>query len=74
MAKKWMGTPPSKCDVCRADIKEIFIDGNMKVGSWANMCFSCHKQHGVGLGTGRGQKYRKQSDGTFLCMEGSSLP
>jgi hypothetical protein len=21
------------------------------------MCFSCHEQHGIGFGTGRGQRY-----------------
>ena len=26
---------------------------------WATMCPQCHKDRGVGLGTGRGQRYKQ---------------
>lgn len=31
-------------------------DGKTKQGPWANMCDYCFRSHGVGLGTGVGQK------------------
>ena len=57
MQNKWYGEVPTQCEVCGGEIKDDFIDGRTKVGSWANMCPSCHKGFGVGLGVGRGQKY-----------------
>lgn len=36
-------------------------DGKTKFGPWANMCEDHFKSHGVGLGTGRGQKLEKRS-------------
>lgn len=45
------------CDICqKQDLKE-YVDGKTKSGPWANMCCSCYKIHGVGLGTGKGQHY-----------------
>ena len=60
MKTKWYGEPPKKCDICNNDIKGVFIDGRTKQGVWGIMCKPCHKEHGVGLGTGRGQKYKLQ--------------
>jgi len=49
------------CDICHRDIEEIggevYIDGKTKSGPWANMCTSCHRNFGVGLGLGKGQMY-----------------
>jgi hypothetical protein len=54
--KRWMG-PRDACDLCGKDIsKEPFVDGNTRRG-WGLLCLACHKTHGVGLGTGKGQKY-----------------
>ncbi len=41
------------CDFCG---KQAEYDAATKFGPWANMCESDFKVHGVGLGTGRGQK------------------
>ena len=41
-----------KCDFCH-NIAEV--DGKTKEGPWANMCLGCFGDHGIGLGTGRGQ-------------------
>lgn len=67
--KKWMGTWPAKCDLCRgALIKQpTFIDGRTAMGPWALMCEYCHFLDGVGLGTGRGQKYDSK---TLIKLEG----
>jgi len=38
--------------------EDVIIDGRTINGPWANMCVGHHKAVGVGLGTGRGQKWR----------------
>ena len=51
----------TKCDMCRGDIKgkvEYFVDGKTVYTCWALMCPTCFEKFGVGLGTGKGQKYR----------------
>ena len=35
---------------------EAVYDGKTIRGPWANMCEECFGTHGIGLGTGRGQK------------------
>lgn len=60
--KKWLGPTPTHCDICCMPIKNIFIDGRTVYGPWANMCPTCHEQIGVGLGTGRGQKYERKGE------------
>lgn len=57
MAKTWNGTTLEKCDVCHGLLPAIFIDGKTKIGPWGILCPKCHLNIGVGLGTGRGQKY-----------------
>ena len=42
-----------KCDFCG---KEAHYDGKTSVGQWAYMCEECFVKHGLGLGTGIGQK------------------
>jgi len=32
------------------------VDGKTTRGPWANMCDDCYMLHGIGLGTGRGQR------------------
>lgn len=64
--KKWIsGGGPPECDIClnfhykTTDLtkEEFFVDGKTQMGPWALMCPRCFKLYGVGLGTGRGQKY-----------------
>jgi hypothetical protein len=66
----WQGSVPHKDDFGRA-IKNVFIDGKTRLGPWALMTPVSWKAIGVGsLGLGRGQMYRKQSDGSWLKVEG----
>jgi len=68
--KRWMGTWPANCDICGNSLTSpnlYFIDGRTKDGPWALMCTQCHYMHGVGLGTGRGQKYDSK---TLIKLEG----
>lgn len=45
------------CQICdKENLKEI-VDGRTKFGPWAWMCTDCHKEHGVGYGTGKGQRW-----------------
>jgi len=59
--KKWHGSKPEKCDLCQFKFKQVFIDGKTIHGPWGLLCSSCHETYGVGLGTGRGQKYDLKS-------------
>jgi hypothetical protein len=74
--------PPTSCDICQAQrfrvphsgIKtggEVFIDGRTRMGPWACMCPPCFEDVGVGLGTGRGQKYQwNEAEQRFFKIEG----
>jgi len=42
------------CDMCRK--AEAQFDGKTQGGPWAYMCLACYRKHGIGLGTGRGQR------------------
>lgn len=48
-----------KCDICGA---EAAYDGKTTMGPWAYMCQEDFKWHGVGLGTGLGQRLVLVSD------------
>ena len=41
------------CDFCG---DEAHYDGRTKIGPWGNMCEPCFREHGIGLGLGRGQR------------------
>jgi hypothetical protein len=78
VAKYWQSKPPTCCDLVghvpgeHDDIQATgeFVDGKTAMGPWANMCLTCHKRYGVGLGTGLGQKYRRQMDHRWLKVGG----
>ncbi len=58
------------CDICPSKhAPDIIYDGATKQGPWAWMCEEAFKKHGVGLGTGKGQKY-DQSTGNLKKLEG----
>lgn len=46
------------CDFCKMEGRKepAEYDGKTKQGPWANMCQEHFDRHGVGLGTGKGQK------------------
>lgn len=59
MATKWLGTPPTACDLCGGKLSQVFVDGRTSDGRWGIMCPACRVQHGPRkLGPGCGQKYR----------------
>lgn len=48
---------PVKCDICDQQCHSTYVDGKTKQGPWATMCPKCHLAWGVGIGTGKGQRY-----------------
>lgn len=62
--------PPKECDICHKEIKEKFVDGGTVWGPWANMCPECFGNYGIGLGTGRGQEYKKNESGDYVKIAG----
>lgn len=49
------------CDICvhvehRKEPASAVVDGRTGFGQWANMCWPHYQEHGVGLGTGFGQR------------------
>lgn len=68
-AKYWNGTVGDKDDF-GDKIKDIIIDGKTNMGPWGLMTERSFSRHGVGLGLGKGQKYKKQSNGKWLKIEG----
>jgi len=61
---------PTKCDLCARPIIDVFIDGKTSLGPWGYLCPICHAKAGCGLGTGKGQKYQRNSKGLFEKVEG----
>lgn len=59
------------CNICST--AKATYDGATKLGPWANMCPQCFAIHGVGLGTGRGQRLvvRNAQSGTWLDKQDS---
>ena len=70
--------PPTKCDLCSAPFwkkeGEVFFDCRVKGGTaWGYLCPTCFSKHGVGLGTGMGQRYEYDptfDDGCFMKTGG----
>ena len=62
--KVWHGS--KECDFCGWIIKDTLYDAKTKLGPWATLCGYCYTSLGVGLGTGKGQKYIEDNDGTFV--------
>lgn len=49
---------PEQCDFCKTAGNEVEakFDGKTVFGPWAYMCDEHFELHGIGLGTGRGQR------------------
>jgi hypothetical protein len=67
----WTGDVPQKDDF-GITISDEFVDGRMRDRTqWAMFAPQSWRAMGVGaLGTGFGQKYRKQRNGRWLKVEG----
>jgi hypothetical protein len=62
---EYLGAERPNCDIHfyeKNTTVPALYDGKTKQGRWANMCQSCFEIHGVGLGTGKGQKLTFKED------------
>lgn len=59
--------PSATCDLCGRSIGKVFYDFSLPGdGRWANGCPPCFRAHKGKLGVGRGQKYVRSSDGSYV--------
>jgi hypothetical protein len=66
----WIGDVGPKDDFGIA-IDDEFIDGKTRMGPWAMMTLASWRRYGIGrLGAGCGQRYKKQTNGSWLKIEG----
>ena len=66
--KQWRGGTP-KCDFGDScSMTPWFVDGKTNLGPWALMCSDHYLNHGLGLGTGLGQRY--SSEPPYTKLEG----
>ena len=65
----WQGS--RKCEICGKEITGgRLYDAKTKYGCWATMCNDCYIRNGVGVGTGKGQRYELNADGEFEKTRG----
>jgi hypothetical protein len=64
------GSVPRECDLCKAPITQLIVDGRTQMGAWSWMCIPCHRRKGVGLGTGKGQMYSLSAFNTWVKING----
>lgn len=69
MTTYWL-SPVGETDDFNNPIEDVIIDGRTVMGPWALMTPAAHRKYGVGLGTGKGQRYEKQADGKWLKTDG----
>ena len=62
--------PPIACQICNKKINDRFYDCKVSLGGWCDCCPACSSNYGIGLGTGKGQEYIKQDNGTFVLTKG----
>jgi hypothetical protein len=71
MAAKYWVSPVNERDDFNMLIDDIIYDGKTVMGTWALMSPGAWRAYGVGrTGLGLAQKYKKQSDGRWLKIEG----
>jgi hypothetical protein len=69
---RYFVNPPANCDLCVRALAqdEYFVDGRVKGRGCGFMCVDCFGEHGVGLGLGIGQLYRRERDRRWLLVPG----
>lgn len=68
--REWVGSIPKTCGYCGTRLSDVFYDTRTTDGPWACLCRRCFNHVGSGLGSGLGQKYQKQPDGSWACVAG----
>ena len=69
--KRWLGTPPTECDICAGSLEREYFDSRTRSGRWGNLCRACWRAENGALGTGRAQRYMKLDEplGYFVKVE-----
>ena len=71
IGETWVGTAPTKCDICERKLLLSFVDGRTSDGRWGIMCPQCRVAEGrERLGTGLGQKFERQPGGDWVKTAG----
>lgn len=65
----WCGVVPQTDDF-EAPITDEFYDAKSRMGPWGFMNPASFSIYGMGVGTGLGQRYKKQTDGRWKKTEG----
>lgn len=67
----------ASCDLCKTklDDEDFFIDGQIKNsgGKWGNVCLNCFEEHGIQIGKGIGQLYKKNDNHKWLLFAGLEI-
>jgi hypothetical protein len=66
----WRGSEPTSCELCNNRLRVSFYDAKTPGGPWGMICSLCFTIHDMRTGTGWGQKYERQRDGSWLKTEG----
>jgi hypothetical protein len=48
------------CDICGTVNPDEYVAGRTHSRQWVSMCMACYGAHGVGVGLGSGQMYKRQ--------------
>lgn len=67
-----MWTGERSCNFCGKEGLDSLVDGRTEHGYWAVMCDLCFILEGVGLGTGRGQRYISDGKGNMVKITGQN--
>lgn len=59
---------PHTCDICDEPFESVMYDAATRRG-WGYLCPDCFAVHGLGIGTGVGQRY-KLTDGQWIKTAG----
>lgn len=68
----WEGAEIKCCTLCNNPIDRFFVNGLVvRLRDFTILCLACHGTEGIGLGSGKGQKYRKEFPSErFYILEG----
>ena len=53
----WLGSKPTKCDICQRPFQDVFYDSTTRDGRWGLICHTCWQVENGRVGTGLAQKY-----------------
>ncbi len=64
---------PKTCDICKHEFEKTLgtpMYDSIILGHWGCFCHVCFEYFRCSLGDGKGQRYERQADETFLLTDG----